>query len=330
MIWKKYLLKQLFFTFCFFFASLFFLFIVVDLSTRIKSLHEEFEWKGYFLYYLCQLIRHGDILISLPALLSLTKVALQFNQNRELTALLASGISKKKITQPFLIFVLSCFFLILFNYQVLQPSFYFQMAEHTEFKKWNSSLTPVWMKDQSLFLFQHFQPQKKIVTNCIWLKDADTILHLDTLHLTPPALATGVKLFSKKESKNFSFQEKSSFLFPDHLLPKDINSAFCPVQWQPITHLFFRENEQATSFACYKLSFPLLFLFLYLAALFFGLRLRFSFWIHGFALFGLLFAFTLLKTLLILSENQIFSPYLVFGFVTLIPFTYCVVKYAKL
>lgn len=345
MIWKRYLFKQLFVTFCFFFISLFFLFVLIDLSTKIKSLHnEELGWSGYLLYYLYQLIRYGEILLPLAALLSLTKVSLHFNHSRELIALLASGVSRKKISQPFLLFGLLCFSLLIFNYQYLQPSCYLQMAEHTEFEKWDSPpLTPVWMEDQSLFLFCHFQPQKKILTGCIWLKDSDTIIHMNSLHLASPSLATGVEIFTKNGSENFILQEKKTELeFPDQLLPKDPCSAFCPIRWQSITQLFSylplsfslsEKESQTASFGCYKLSFPLLFLILYLAVLFFCFRFKrsnFGFWIHGFAIFGLLFSFTLLKALLILSESQIFSPFLAFGSVTLIPLTYCVIRYAKL
>lgn len=345
MIWKKHLFKQLFFTFCFCFFSLFFLFVIIDLSTRIKSLHQqELGWGGYLLYYLYQLIRNGEIILPLAALISLTKVSLHFNHSRELIALLASGLSRKKISQPFLLFGMLCFCLLLFNYQYLQPSCYLHLAEQKKFEKWDSSsLTPVRMEDQSLFLFRHFQPQKKELSGCIWFKDSDTIIHMQSIQLNKPSLATGVEIFAKMNTGNFILQEKKSeFFFPEDLLPNDPSAAFCPIRWQSITQLFSylslsfplsEKESQVASFACYKLSFPVLFLIIYLAVLFLCFRFHrsnLSFWIYVFSIFGLLFSFTLLKALLILSESQIFSPYLAFGSVTLTSFTYCVIRYAKL
>ena len=72
-------------------------------------------------YYLSHISKHMTILLPLSLLVASIKVLTQRNERRELLALLSAGLSKKKISAPFLLVGCLTSLLLFVNFELWMP-----------------------------------------------------------------------------------------------------------------------------------------------------------------------------------------------------------------
>jgi len=330
MIYKRHYLKELFLVFTFVISACYFLYVLIDCSSNPKlfqssSLH---LW-DILLYYFYQFSQHAEILIPIALLLSALKVILTANVQREILALLAAGLSLKKITRPFLLFALLIMSLCYLNYEFLQPTIYLKLAEFEKIhldKQLPSDhgiVHPLTLEDHSLLIYNYFDPIQNQIHDLFWQKSTKDIYKIRQLDLTkrPP---TGYQIdhLVRKNSKLTLVKHYDSLPFHAMILPKDLTSLFRPAKWQslsglaqliPLHDLFNLNDKQAsiTTFFLYKLTMPLVVLLVVVAPLCYLMRYSRKvspFLIYGLSLFFYITFFTMLKASVILGENQILHP----------------------
>ena len=325
-LWFRLLLFRLAGTFAFLLISLFFLYVIVDLSVNgVRFFSAETAPVEIALYYVRNFAEHLEIFFPLGFLLAAMKVLFDLNLHRELVALQMAGLSKKKLLLPFFLFASLLSAGSYFNSQWLAPDAQeaassFRLEHAKKKKKMREQVFPLSLEDGTELVYQSFDPQKNRFFDVFWLKAPDDIWHMKYLK-ADSQLPIG--LFVDRLSRNSSsqFEKKESFAekaFPeirwDETAPLQ---RFVPYENRPLATLFFQSRAESADKPCilshlhYKLALPLLPFLILLSigpfSLHFARSLPF-FLFAACALFAFAALCTLLDGMLILGENRVLLP----------------------
>lgn len=331
MRWKWYFFKTLFLTFIFVILASYFLYVVIDYSAHAKLFqNQSLSLWHLFLYYFYQFSKHADVLIPISLLVSGLKVILTANVHREILVLMATGISLKKITRPFLLFAVIIMGLCYLNFEYMQPHVYVKLMEFEQhyFHKSSASenvVNPLTLEDHSLLVYHIYDPIHHCLYDLFWQKNKNELYKMDSLQLShqPP---------QGYHVDHFVYPENSSALvltkhypildFPTIAFPEHFSVLFRPHKWQPLSqlahalpiHNLNKMNDKQASITThflYKLLMPLVTLLVICAPLCLCTRFhrKLSFvLIYALFLFGYITFFTLLNASVILGTNQILHP----------------------
>ena len=328
---NRYLLKEISKVFALFIVGFYFLYVLIDYSVQTKSFNEaNIPAQHIIAYYLCHFSHRAQELICFALLLATIKVLCTLNTSRELVALLAGGISRKKILRPFFFVAALCSLFLLWNSQTLLPASLGHLKNIEErYLSDSGSLKPkiqtILLPDHSQLIYQNYDSLTKTFFDIYWVRSLDDIYGMRTLdpHLTHPVGAS-VDHFTRQKEGDLqlteSWQEKA---FTEMKIgPKTLLSAVVPADEQSITQLWsslpsspppFSDPAAATITQFnYKLAMPLIPFIIVMAVAPFCMsfdRSKRLFPIYALGLFGLVTFFTMMNAAVTLGENQIVSPW---------------------
>jgi len=323
---RTHLLKEIFqYTFIAFFLVAFTIDLVLY-SIRAHYPLSLFQWMEYLF---CQKSLFLSILLPISFLIASLFIFLQKRKNFEFLALLSSGIPRKKILLPFLLFSL-----FLSSLLVLNDHYFHSYSKNTvnqlkaSFSKHKKtikkdSITHLNLKDHKI-IFNEYDSQKRKLTDLYIIESPEKLYHIDSYSLKDQT-AFNVDLIEKKKkalTKTNSFQQKTFSIDEElikisHLDIEKINLRTL-FQLSKYPSLSNEKKSQITAQIHKKIGFfliPLLLFFL-IYSLLFGCFQK-GFVINAISTFSLLFSlyffihlFTALYPLKIVPE---YSLYMIFA-----------------
>lgn len=299
-LWFRTIFFKLVKLFSFFLFTSFLLFILVDISINgVQFFSKGTSFLEIGLYYLLDFSLHLELLVPFAFLLATLKVLFDLTDHRELVALQMAGLSKKKLLTPLFLFAgilaIGCYL----NSQWLIPkatlgalSFKESHARHQ--KKVRDHLFAITLKDGSELIYQSYDKKTKELFDVFWIQSSNDIWHMKYLQSNTARFADHLQRNDKNQmvktesfdTKEFPWDETPSFEGP------------------------FTDKHTQSAYFHYHLALPLLpFLILFAIS---PIAMRYSrtkptFFIVACSLFALLGLKTLLDSMLILAENQVFT-----------------------
>lgn len=329
-IWQRYLFFRLLKSFLFILASIFFLFVFIDLATRGGKFFGKSLFSGLDTaqYYLHQFSNYLSFFFPLSLILASIQVLFDLNSHNELVALQMGGISRKKLLAPFFTLASLLFLLLLANYQWVSPKALESASEYVKAyarhkkKPMREHLQTLTLADGSEMIFQSFDANKKELFDVFWLETESKIWHMKFFEVET-RLAKFVDCFERIGNQWIRSSRSRATEMPQiDIDQKSAFEPFVPCQRRPLSQLVSQaktksiEQPKLLSHLLHKLSLSSL-LFLSLIAIspacFSFSRSRQAFKILSFSLFGFLAAVMFLDGLLVLGENRVLPVTLAFG-----------------
>ena len=324
-LYFQFIFKRLFCAFLLIHFSV----LCIYFSLELLSIPSHPAFNKLFFHFLSIALSKADFFLTLSFLLASIQTIQSLKHHGELTALLASGVSKFFIATPFLVLSI---FITLFSYWDME----FGIIKAREWKikshkkKYELHLPSFQVKylpDQSRIIYQENDSR---VFDLYWITSENTLLHCKSISKENEKL---VGHFVDKLRKNPLGRFEKEESYQDFTLPfliEDGIERFIPPEKSPLSKIFQTLTNESliastdrakliTSFI-YKCVHPL-FPFLALTALFlflFPARSLNSYFAFLIAIFSYLLFYSMMKTFIILGENYFVSPWLT---VLIIPVT---------
>lgn len=334
--WERYLFRETFKVFFLFLASFYFLYIFIDYSTHASLFRQAMmSAEDVVIYYLCQFSREADLLLLLAFLLATIRVLTSLNLHREAVALLAGGISAKRILVPLWCIAAMTTLALYANAEWVSPWSATLVQKYRERQlqekmgyQEKHPVHEIFLKDGSRLLYMRFDRQAGELSDVFWLKTFDDIYRIKTFHLNPGRSPSGEHVDHLVRNDERVLVKAESF---DHYLfeampppknswtaitlaPKDLSLSAVWKHPFPRLHKALSDDEaQAFSAFYYKLFFPLATFLLLMGLAPFALRFGrnfHSFPIYALGIFSLVAFSTLMDAANILGATQVFPPFL--------------------
>ncbi|MCH9626293.1 MAG: hypothetical protein S4CHLAM123_14890 [Chlamydiales bacterium] len=334
MIWKRYFFFEQLKVLFLFLLSFYFLYVMIDYSTHSKVFQgAKISFFQIMLYYFFQFSKRADILLPFALLISTIKVLTTSNLRLEIIALATSGISLKRLLNPFLLLALCAIGLLYANFQFLQPLAVSRINdfENTHFKssskiKAKERVNSLQLEDNTVLIYQKFDRKTDAFFDVYWLKNFDQIYRIQSLY--PYAnipYGNTVEILNRTAGGDIIKTDMQQQMhFPEMLFDtKTLFSAVHTPQEQSLTQLMYHLRWKKVrkklnhfeaaiqTFLFYRLTIPLLCILAVLApapyCLRFGRTLS-VFIIYAFSVVGMLSVFTIVNSSVILAESQILPP----------------------
>lgn len=197
-IWERYFFKEalktaLLFLFCFW--GLYMLIDYAHHSSLFRIATGGFDWKIFTIYYASEFINKSELLVPLAILLGTIRVLCKLNEDSELVALMASGVSAKAVLAPFILLGLIATGLMYLKGEYLQPLAANQLAHIADSKiKYKENNTPILeaqqiaLEDHSILLFQKYDINRDLFLDVYWIESTDRLYRIQELSLNkiPP------------------------------------------------------------------------------------------------------------------------------------------------
>lgn len=347
MIWKRYLRREFAKVALFVIGAFTLLYALVDYSTHTKVFSQgEVRFFEVFCYYLCQSAKNADFFIPVALLIAVIKVLTTLNHSNELTALLASGLSLRRLLRPLWFFGLVSVFFLYFNFQYIQPfAFsYIHRFEQVVFQKRATAhaVKTLPLSDQTLLIYQEYFPEQKRLYDLFWYQDHDALYRMKYLDLTGEIpIGEEVEVIKRVEGQLHRVGLSTTHPFPElhieeSMLAPELPSSSWWVRFFPSLHIdkrtFIQQDDphsyplsllwshrnapenyvDTSTMFCYKVTIPWLSLLVICAPVPFCVRFGRHlpiFWIYVFCLSGIALFFTLTNASVILGEGHILSPW---------------------
>ncbi len=323
---------------CLFLLAIFYsLYVLIDLMTHIREFGDKrILLKTWIEYYLCVFSRRIDILLPFAVLISTIRILLMLQSRNELVALLASGISIRKIINPMLVVSFMAAALLYANYQFVIPyalprTIFIQQMEFgkEEPKDTNPHIHEIVLEDTSRIVYQSYDPLEKQFHDVFWIRSPDEIYHIKTL--SPEAKAPIGKyvdkllrnkegFLEKKESSEIAKMESMQFN------EASLKNSITPANEQSLTQLQRQQTLYKHSYSdraieirsnyFYKLMFPLLAILAFIGPAPYCLEFRKQlpvFMVYLLSLASLLCFFLLLQATFILAKANIIPSWAAIG-----------------
>ncbi len=354
MIWERYILKEFlrcFFTFLFCF---FFLYILIDYASHPSHFYfdHHFQGKIFITYYTCDLLYRFSAIAPFVLLISCIKVVCQLVLSNELLAMMASGVTVKRLLRPIVFAALFIVALIYLNFEFLNPKAIQTLNQLNDAHKYERKLNrskplirQVSMKDGSIILFQKYDSSRHLFSEVYWIRHIGDIYHMKTLSLSTPPEGSFIDRFQRNNRGELVKTESSKLQsFPEMRLKKDaVQEIITPPEDQPLSalwkklpkekHLYIDVEAQVLAAFYNKLATPWLCLIAVIAPIPFCLnftRKLPTFAIYAGSLFGLIAFTILLNSAFLLGKRQILDPLLATSIPFLTLFSYFSWRYLKL
>lgn len=341
-ICQRYIFIHFFRLFIFFLLSFYAIYVLIDYATHSQNF---FYGSSVSLikitqYYFLQFLKRINILFPLSLLISIIRTLSSFNKNREILALLTSGISKKHFLRPFIFSGMACSAIIFFLNETAIPfslkkiDHFYDTYLHTSLR--NKKTQPIGilrLEDHSRLIYQHYDPSKKVFFDVIWLKSVNDIWKIKHLktdseypegfwvdHLQRDFEGKLQKLQSYKRktfskfSWNHNLSEMKCIPFENHSI-----SQLCKL-WKYDQKLSLVEKNEIKTQILFKMVSPLFSLLVVIAVC--PLCIKFSplqrtATLYAISIFSFVTLIAFLDSVVIMCENAILSPFLVI----VLPFT---------
>jgi len=327
-IWQRYFATVFASTTLTILGCIFLLYIVIDAMAHAKGITREFGsfWNAA-LYYISTLSKRLYILLPFAVLIATIRCLYRFQQRGEFVALLSSGISKRKILQPFLQVTLCLTAFLFINTQFILP----RACRFIErFEQKTSKLTvdyqprEAMLHDGSKIVYSDYDPKTDILQDLFWIRSTDEIYHFKSLSLetTPPVgkwvdeirrneegALEKVDSYRSLEMRDMDFSEQA---LKDSLIPAEEQSLLLLLKQTVLyIHSSSMKATELTSYLMYRLTSPLLTLLVFVAIAPFCLDFKRTslMMLYLFSIAGLFCLHIILQTCFILAKSQVISPF---------------------
>ncbi|MEX0962251.1 MAG: LptF/LptG family permease [Simkaniaceae bacterium] len=313
----RYLIREFLNVFLPFLIGLYFLFALLDYSTHIQEFlkSSELTLSKLGLYYFFLFSKELHILLPFALLIALLKSLSRLNINRELTALLSSGISIRRLLLPFFYLSALLSLLLILNYQCIHPKAFqyfesFQKLGSTpSHKKKNQKgeVRSIALEDLSHLLF--FDRKTPIQTDVYWVKSVNEIWHFSSVDLEKQLGYYGDSLVRNREGVFEKIDSQNQVSLPK-ISKKSLSE---------------EKTSSNTAFLTYKITsllFPFIVLMGVLPSLIVYRRQFRLFFLYALSIFGFIAFFTIMENSIILAESGRISPFWAISFFPLLLLTY--------
>ncbi|MCH9633419.1 MAG: hypothetical protein S4CHLAM7_01440 [Chlamydiae bacterium] len=342
-IWSRYIRHQFLKIFFLLIFSFYFVYILIDYSSRLDYF-TKLPALSILIYYLHLFVQKADLLLPFAFMIALIKVLLSINEHNELTSMLMSGLTYKKLLSPLLYTAIILTVLLYANFEFLEPMA--QKRIETIKQKKRSKRIQVHsfvLDDSTKIVFWKFDLSKNSLEEVYWLKSSDHIYYMKELYpYSKPPIGHYVLEFKRNANDNLELVDKID-LRPFKEMALDFNplihSVFS-IRTYSISSLIKALNNpkilanvnkhELLTLLNFKLLLPLLPLMIYMALV--PICTRFSrntptFLIYMIAIGTLLSFITLIDACYFLGETKSISPQLIMWIPALLYFFYPIKKF---
>jgi len=188
-IWKKYFLRELSKVFFLFIFCFYFLYILIDYTSRTGAMISGFSHIGDIIfYYLLMFMKRLDMMLPFALLIASIRALLTLNTHNELVALLASGMRLKTLLRPFLAVALTCVALLYVNYELIIPSAWNRMKKIEDrysseggHSRQIQGVQDITLADGSTVIYQSYDSARGFFFDSYWLRSIDEIYRIKYL-----------------------------------------------------------------------------------------------------------------------------------------------------
>jgi lipopolysaccharide export system permease protein len=331
-IWERYFTFELLKLLSLFLITFYLLYVAIDYSSRSPEFtRKEMTLAQISLYYLLHFVQQLDILLPFALMCATLRTVCSLNVNNELVALIASGISLKRITRPFVLIALASVALLYVHFEWARPK------AITELKK--LGMTPIQYantnpagpsaasyiaEDGSRLLYQDYDSSRERFFDLYWIRSGQEIyrcqyLYPDRTHSIGTMVDHLVRNSEGEMEFVASYNSKvfEELGFTDDRMgkilstPKELSISALWAEYPSRGKRLTDRNILVMSKLHHHLAFPWMALLVVIAPLSFCLR--FTRHLHIFLLYGasvvaFLIFMTILQTFLVLAENQVIPP----------------------
>lgn len=353
-IWDRYFLIQYLKAFFLFIFCFYGLYILIDYTSRLHAIQSlKLSVLEIIYYYGLMFLLRMDILVSFGIIIATVYVLTTLNLHNELIALLASGVTKKRLLLPFVIMGFVFTGLLYVNVGFFMPRAIQQLnaieesRQHSELIGEQTMLVQsTILEDQSILLFQRYHAQQALFSDLYWIRSADDIYHMkqlanpisepigyqvDHLQRNAKGLLAVAESFDKKDFSNMRFNKQKlleSLISPQQYTLIQLWNKLPSVQ----SSLTDREAQILTLFYR-RLVMPWLCLLAILApapfCMVFTRRLP-TFLLYSCSIFGLIAFYLLMNAATVIGETQTLPPLIAIATPCILVYGSCMWKYAKL
>lgn len=354
-IWEKYFLKEVFKIFFLFLFCFFGLYIIIDYASHTSAIgrHQtQIPIKDLAVYYFNIFISRAEILIPFALLIAVVKTLCSLNTNHELTALMASGLSIKKLLRPFLSVGLLLTALMYLNEELILPESLTKLKKiedsHKNAKRRNtpeSAVQHLLVEDGSVILYQSYDTAKQALYDAYWIRTTDDIYRIKYLYPyleIPKGIEVGHFIRQPNgeliQSETVMFQH-----FPEiQFNPEALHATLTTPDLQSISSLaasmpagrdeYSEKESQSLSAFYWKMVIPWLCFLAVIGPI--PSCIKFSrtmpvFFIYVFGIFGLLAFYLVLDAAMIVAKRQVLEPFWAIVFPFLAVFAFLSFRYIK-
>lgn len=189
-LWERYFLRELAKVFFLFIFGFYFLYMLIDYTSRTGSLlGSTVTLSELALYYALTFLKRIDLLVPFGLMVGTIRALISFNIHHELVALLAGGIPLKRLLRPFLIAGFGCAALLYLNFQVLAPMAWSKIQQmedrhsSVEGSRASRSIQDVTLNDGSFLLCQSYDSSRHFFFDTYWIRSVDEVWRIKYLHL---------------------------------------------------------------------------------------------------------------------------------------------------
>jgi lipopolysaccharide export system permease protein len=330
-LWQSYFLRELGKSLLFTLIAFYGLYIIIDSANQMGSWrHHQFSigWQQWCWYYVCEFLYRADVLLPFAFLLASLRTLITLNGQGELTALLCSGISMKRLLHPFLACALLITGLLYLNGEYGMPTAIRTLKTWQGLKNkrplHNDSVQEIALSDSSRLLYREYDADNHRFNDLFWIKSGDHIIRMRYLFNTEPTpRATWVEELQRTESGELevvAIAEERLFPSLQHeekswrTAAVNAEQASLMTLWQQMTKdkgtYSYREAQFATAFY-QRITLPWLCLLAIMIAAPYCMRKSRhipTFLLYAVALFSLVAVYMLLDAMAVMGRRQIVDP----------------------
>lgn len=337
-IWERYFLSEITKSCCFFLATFYGLYVMIDYASHTASLHHHhvhFQWSEIALYYACEFVKRLEILLPFALLIATIQTASNLNVHNELVALLSSGISMFTLMRPFLLIGLVGVGLVYVSTNFVLPSALRELkhidASRSSKKQQHyqqASAQHLVLEDNSTLIYKKYDPAQHLFVDVYWIRNIDEIYRMQSLSPnsdTADNAPTGhfVDHLVRNAAGNLTaIASSSSQSFPEMLFNKEqLFDTMTPAEdlaiaelWSKLPNLKEIRSEkeaQTLSVFYHKLIMPWLCLFAVMGPIPFCLRVTRNlpmFFIYAGGIFGIVAFDLIMSAAVLLGKRQSIAP----------------------
>lgn len=331
-IWERYFLKETIKTFAFFLFGFYSLYALIDYSNHAASFkHYHFTILNVLKFYAFEFITHMDVLIPFAILIACVKTLCSLNSHNELVALMASGVTMKRLLFPFIAFGLLFTCIAYIGTEYLQPlaAKHNTQLDHSRAKAKQKKHLPIQkliLEDGSTLIFQSFDNASNAFYDAYWVRSIDDIYRIKNLYPYLPVPkgenvehlqrnAQGLMLptesFSKIAFGDMHFNKEK--LIDSVTLPEAQSLSALSEQLPKHEEKLNEKEARLMTTFYYKWAMPWLCLLAVLAPAPFCVRFSRTlpiFFIYALSIFGLVSFYLIMDAAAVLGERQMVTPLL--------------------
>ncbi len=343
-IWPRYLTREFLKVFLLFIFSFYFLYVLIDYSSRLEHFSSIY-FSSILLHYLFIFSQKAELLIPFAFMVSLIKILFSVNQHNELTSMLMSGFSYKRLLSPLLWIALSLTALLYFNFEFFEPLAQkkIEMIKQEKNSKKEKRIKSFVLEDRTKLVFRKFNLARNSLEEVYWIKSPDEIYYMSELYpFSTPPIGHYVSEFLRDSNDDFELTSRKDMRpFNEMSLEFDpvIQSVFS-VRTYSVSALIHALHDpkallnindyELLTLLNYKLLLPLLPILLYFV--FVPICTRFSrsipiFFVYMLSIGGLLSFFTLMDACYFLGETKVAPPQIIIWAPALLYFLYPIKRF---